>query len=299
MAEGPSIYLTRGIPGSGKTTWARNAALEWGAVRVSRDDIRYQMYGVYHGGRIDEDLVTQVETQMVLVALEGGQDVIVDAMHLEQRYINRWQKLGYPVHLQEFPVPLGTALRQNVDRSKMVPERVIEDLFRRFAKDDLGTLKSVKIQPEKYISHYKYRPETNLPAAYIFDLDGTLAHNDGHRSFYDYSKVFWDKVHPHVQEVAIALNEGFHVIIVTGRKPEAVEDSKLWLTNNYIKFDEFFSRAEGDDRPDSIVKMEILERDIAPNYNVLGVFDDRPQVVRAWERAGLPVFKLGNQRKEF
>jgi hypothetical protein len=40
-------------------------------------------------------------------------------------------------------------------------------------------------------------------------------------------------------------------------------------------------RAEGDDRKDWIVKKEFYD-EISKDYNVLGVFDDRDQVVAMW-----------------
>ena len=36
----PLLTITRGLPGAGKTTWARTHAATTGAVRVNRDDMR-------------------------------------------------------------------------------------------------------------------------------------------------------------------------------------------------------------------------------------------------------------------
>ena len=51
-------------------------------------------------------------------------------------------------------------------------------------------------------------------------------------------------------------------------------------------------RATGDQRRDSIVKLEIFDQEIRDRYHVIGVFDDRQQVVRMWRALGLTVFQV-------
>lgn len=300
--DSPTLILTRGIQGSGKSTWATITAgdPDNGIVRVNRDDIRYQLFGRYTS--VDENLVTEVETAMVRAALRSGKDVIVDAMHLQQRYINRWQRLGYPVRIETFHAPLDVLLERNAKRDRQVPEDVIRSNFRKFTNKN-GELNGVKLNPEQYVtfsfpSYHEFR-DHNAPEAYIFDVDGTLAFNDGHRSFYDYSKVLGDWAKYEVASVANDLGNSHHIIIVTGRKAEALEDTKQWLLNNNINYDEIYARADGDDRPDAIVKYEILRDKIAPNYDVLGVFDDRPSVCEMWRNVDIPTFQVGDPDVRF
>ena len=49
-----------------------------------------------------------------------------------------------------------------------------------------------------------------------------------------------------------------------------------------------------DQRKDSVVKVEIFDREIRHAYRVIGVFDDRAQVVRAWRALGLTVFQVAD-----
>lgn len=67
---------------------------------------------------------------------------------------------------------------------------------------------------------------------------------------------------------------------------------KDWIAKVSLPIDVLFMRGGGDQRKDSIVKLEILDRDIAPHYNVLFAIDDRPQVVEAWESRGIPVVRV-------
>ena len=133
----------------------------------------------------------------------------------------------------------------------------------------------------------------------IEDIDGTLAHNDGHRSFYDYSRVRGDHLHDEVAFVAEALNEHWDIIIVSSRKDEARNETELWLGYHGIQYTELHMREDGDDRSDAIVKYEILMNEIATRYDVLGVFDDRPSVCEMWRNVGIPTFQVGDPDNRF
>lgn len=293
------IILTRGLPASGKTTWAKEFVRSYPhTVRVSRDDLRSQMYPETDYRYIDEDLITVAETALVRAALRQGRTVVVDAMHLQQRYINRWQKLGYPVQIAEFHTDEATLLLRNMNRDSRVPNHVIVDNYKKYTNKD-GSLRKVSLKPEEYVIDYKYVPDSTKPTAVIVDIDGTLAHNDGHRSFYDYSKVLGDKPVWPVIDAANGLNNIHHIVVVSGRKSECRDDTEAWLLMHGVHYDEFYMRADGDDRSDTIVKMEILRDKIAPEFEVIAAIDDRPAVVRMWQKVGIPTFAMGDQSVDF
>ena len=293
------IILTRGLPASGKSTWAKEfARVNPGVVRVSRDDLRSQLYPGADYRDIDEDLITEAETALVRAALRQGKTVVVDAMHLQQRYINRWQKLGYPVEIVEFHTDEATLLVRNTNRESRVPNHVIVNNYKKFVNKD-GSLRKVKLNPEEFVIDYKYVPDNTKPTAVIVDIDGTLAHNDGHRSFYDYTQVMGDKPVWHVIDAANGLNTVHHTIVVSGRKAECREDTEAWLLTYGIQYDEFYMREDGDDRADTIVKMEILRDKIAPVFDVIAAIDDRPSVCEAWRKMGIPTFQVGDPDNRF
>lgn len=293
------IILTRGLPASGKSTWAKEfARVNPNVVRVSRDDLRTQLFPGADYRDIDEDLITEAETALVRAALRQGKTVVVDAMHLQQRYINRWQKLGYPVEIVEFHTDEATLLARNTNRESRVPNHVIVNNYKKYTNKD-GSLRKVSLKPEEYVIDYKYVPDNTKPTAVIVDIDGTLAHNDGHRSFYDYTQVMGDKPVWHVIDAANGLNTVHHTIVVSGRKAECSEDTEAWLLAHGIQYDEFYMRADGDDRADTIVKMEILRDKIAPEFEVIAAIDDRPAVCEAWRKMGIPTFQVGDPDNRF
>ena len=293
------IILTRGLPASGKTSWSKDfARRNPNTVRVNRDDIRSQMYPGADYRDIDEDLITEVETATARAALRNGKMVIVDAMHLQQRYVNRWQRLGYPVEIVEFHTTLEALLYRNDERVDRVPASVIIDNYRKYTNKD-GSLRKVSLKPEEYVLDYKYVPDSTKPTAVIVDIDGTLAHNDGHRSFYDYSKVLSDKPVWPVIDAANGLNTIHHTVVVSGRKAECREDTEAWLLVHGIQYDKLYMRADGDDRADTIVKMEILRDKIAPEFEVIAAIDDRPAVCEMWRKVGVPTFQVGDPENRF
>lgn len=288
------IILTRGLMASGKSTWAKMMAKDPSYARVSRDDIRLMTQDTAYGGPIDEDLVTKIETESVKAILKSGRTPIVDAMHLYQRQVNRWQRLGYPIEIVTFEgIPLDILRERNWMREAVVPDQALVEKFNKFAVNPAGYLKPVKLSPEQFVTSNfeKYVPNPELPEAFVFDIDGTLAHMTG-RSPYDYSRVSEDKVDTVVRDVLVQLQETYPIIIVSGRKAECRAETLAWLNKNYIYPDGFFMRADGDNRPDTIVKYEILMNEIAPKFAVEGVFDDRDSVVEMWRNVGLKCFHV-------
>jgi hypothetical protein len=51
-------------------------------------------------------------------------------------------------------------------------------------------------------------------------------------------------------------------------------------------------RKEGDKRRDDIVKSELFDEFIAPNYNFLYHFDDRDRVVKGLRSKGITVYQV-------
>lgn len=125
---------------------------------------------------------------------------------------------------------------------------------------------------------------------WISDVDGTVALMDG-RSPYEWNRVCEDKPNEPVLEVIRAMIRWGHDFgFVSGRMEQCRADTKDWLHDNlgipYASF-ALWMRRDGDMRPDEIIKREIYETEIAPYYEVMGVFDDRAKVVAMWRSLGL------------
>lgn len=304
-----TLMVFRGLPGSGKTTAGDNIARTLGYTRISRDDLRRNLFDK-HGGETsvaEEQEVTRVQRKLVTDLLCNGFGVIVDDTVLPNRYAREWltlaQQVGAEIVWHDLRhVPLDVCLARNAQRSNPVPEDWIRDRWERYCRnptpnptEPLGRFTAADEQ-----SIAPYVPDLSLPPAFLCDVDGTLAHNLGYRDPYDIALAGYDVVDPVVGRVLDGLYERCHrIVITTAREDTHREVTEQWLGEwAKVLYDDLFMRAAGDRRPDWQVKREMLDK-IGTQYNVLGVFDDRPSVCRAWRAAGLKVFQVGDPHIEF
>ena len=130
--------------------------------------------------------------------------------------------------------------------------------------------------------------------AIIVDVDGTLADMRGVRGPFEWDKVHLDKPHQDVIDLVKDLTslEKYRIIITTGRDGVCEQETKDWLTDNGVMYDDFYIRPKGDFRKDNIIKSEIYMDHIRPKYDVQFVIDDRDQVVEMWRSLGLRVLQV-------
>ncbi|MEJ2886927.1 AAA family ATPase [Actinomycetospora aeridis] len=139
----PTLTLTRGLPASGKTTWARAlvASRRPGSIlRVNRDDLRRMMIDPAYSAPVDavERRISDVGWRLVRGALRDGVDVVVDATNLRAGPARRWLALaeacGAGWHVEDVVTDLEECVRR--DAARPDPQRVgearLRDLAARF-----------------------------------------------------------------------------------------------------------------------------------------------------------------------
>lgn len=292
------IILTRGIPASGKSTWAR----EWVAedpdnrIRLNRDDLRRMTRNA--GGKYDynaERVITAAQHAAARAAIRSGIDVVVDDTNLNNRFVKEWFKIG-PIEFKDFEVDPDVAYARDAQREHPVGPEVIayfRDKFRIPASGALPAPPQPKTLPAD-VEFEKYVPDESKQSAWIFDVDGTLAHivGDDPRSPYDESRAHEDEADEAVLSVLLALERKDFIIVVSGRKSTGRDVTTEWFRKNGVPYDEFYMRDSDDERPDTVVKYEIFEQHIRNRYAVRGVFDDRNSVVAMWRAIGLKCFHV-------
>jgi len=139
------VVINRGIPRSGKSTFAKKWVLEApNRARVNRDDIRMQLYGQEFGGIINEGVVTKVQHSMIRTLLNAGISVIVDDCNITEKYVTTFtniaKEFGAAVSLNVVDTPLKVALARNLacqeNGERYVPEHVIIDMYNRMHPED-------------------------------------------------------------------------------------------------------------------------------------------------------------------
>ena len=143
----PKIILTRGIPGSGKSTWAKKWVEEdpTHRVRWNNDDFR-RMLGLYWVPE-RETLVSIVMSDFIYYAMTIGYDIVIDNMNLNKKYwdfiqdqINSLNK-RYTLEFKDFfDVSLEECIERDSKRKNPIGEKVITETYNKY-KDIIKKLK--------------------------------------------------------------------------------------------------------------------------------------------------------------
>ena len=136
-----TLLITRGLPGSGKTTAAQAWRDEDAATRarVNRDDVRVMLHGRRLGTNAQEEQVSALTHRAIRDLLRMGMDVVCDDTNLSPRSINQLCRLatqaGADFRIWDFiDVPIEVCIERDAQRSgnAHVGERVIRDMWRRY-----------------------------------------------------------------------------------------------------------------------------------------------------------------------
>jgi predicted kinase len=294
-----TAILTVGAPASGKSTWARENAVDLNAAIVCRDDIRI-MQGLKHGD--NEDLVTVVEQALIEGLISEGKDFIVADTNINKKFRNRLIKFchqrGADVELVVFDVPLDELIRRDFKRDAQVGP----DVIMRMHNDLKGQqLKSESLPVQEYAPYEHGLYKDFRQPAIVIDIDGTVARHHN-RNPYDYSKVGDDHPIHDVIGIVTTLTTEYFPVFVSGRDDICYEDTANWIERN-MGIDvrnpneaRLIMRKTGDQRPDWQIKNEIYDAEVIPRYNICMVFDDRDQVVYHLRRRGITVAQVAPGR---
>lgn len=298
------MHISRGLPGSGKTSMLSAMAIMNGGRLVGRDHIR-PLVGITGavGTPAQEREVTALQDRLIVHAFRAGQNVYVDDMNLRNRYVSRlWgiaNKFDAKFIVHDLTnVSEDECQRRNAVRAgqggRAVKVSVIEDLHYRFVRGQSYPL-SMPDSPRlpKELPPDPYVPDESKPKAILVDLDGTLALHDGIRGHHDYDRVSEDLPNwPVIAMVQGMTNRGYVALFVSGRPDSCLPDTRMWL-NKYVNCrGSIYMRKTGDKRADFIVKNEIFNERIRDNFNVVAAIDDRDQVVDMYREMGIPVFQV-------
>ena len=141
----------------------------------------------------------------------------------------------------------------------------------------------------------------------IFDLDGTLALVDKRRevSKLPDGKMNWDEWfnpsnikldEPNIPVIKMAqlfAEDGFNIVILSGRSDKTILATKSWLIRNRVPFHKLVMRPHKTMNfvPDEILKKDMLDKHTDIN-DIFMVVDDRQKVVDMWRDLGLTCFQV-------
>ena len=140
------IILTRGIPASGKSTWAKQEVLKdpEHSVRINRDDLRNMSGQYWVPAR--ENYITSCRNQLLNIAVYMGfNTIILDAMNLNPKdidyitmIVDNFNKAlegdnQYKIEFKDFTnVPLNVCIERDSKRENPLGEKVIRGIFNKY-----------------------------------------------------------------------------------------------------------------------------------------------------------------------
>lgn len=273
------LIMLKGLPGCGKTTEANRLVVEEGYKRVNKDDLR-AMIDNGKWNKTNEENIVECRNLLIIHYLDSGYNVVCDDTNFHPSHANDLLEIAEncDAEFEErfIDTPVYECIERDLKRGdKSVGSKVILGMYFKFLRQD---------------AEWKEDKQN----AFIFDIDGTLARMVD-RSPYDYTKVGTDIVNSNIAMILRTLraHSGLPIIIMTGRKLECVEQTQEWLDDNHIPYDLILFRETEDNRKDAIIKEELYHRYVEPFYNIIGVFDDRNQVVDMWRSLGLTCLQVG------
>lgn len=295
------LLILVGAPGSGKSTFARYfLRTEDNWIRVNRDDFRLMQFGDSLMIPFYEERISKMVEASVLTLLKSDTNVIIDATNTSLRTIQdmihtytEYADISFKV----FDLPVDELVKRCDKRyeetgkfiSKSVVERNVANLKHTLEKFDFAPIpRKVQVATTSYATQDK-----NLPKAVICDLDGTLSLLNG-RDPYNAATCDNDLLNePIAAALKMAKQQGYQVILLSGREDKFREPTVRFLDKHQIGYDLLLMRTSNDFRKDNIIKRELFEGEIQGKYFVEFLLDDRNQVVDMWRKdLHLPCFQV-------
>lgn len=132
------LIITRGIPASGKSTWAKQWVLEdpEHRVRINQDDIRLMLGKYWVPSR--EKLVQEIQFDAIVESLCRKFDVVIDNTNLDKKVLEKFDRLiktfeDYEIEYKDFfDTPLSVCIERDKNRDVQITEKVIKNFYNNY-----------------------------------------------------------------------------------------------------------------------------------------------------------------------
>ena len=132
------LIICRGLPASGKSTWAKQWVLEdpEHRVRINQDDIRLMLGKYWVPSR--EKLVQEIQFNAIIEALNREFDVVIDNTNLNNKVLDQFNRLirtfeDYEIEYKDFfDTPLSVCIERDKNRDLQVTEKVIRSFYNNY-----------------------------------------------------------------------------------------------------------------------------------------------------------------------
>jgi predicted kinase len=296
-----STFLV-GVSGSGKSTYAQKLQ---DCIIIERDEIRQEliqdpgfvpgvsnMWRFWRFNKKNESKVTELFEKRIELAVSEKQNIVFSSTNLNyqklQSDIQKMKNFGYEVEVIPFHCDFDDVVKRDKKRANSVGYQVICKQW----------LQWINL-PFEINGIKKYQKDLSKPKCILVDIDGTVA-KMADRSPYDWDQVDQDEYIMEIVDLVLRYWRSHKVIFLSGRDSISREKTKNWLLKYFpIEDDQLLMRQEGNIIKDCIIKSDLFFAQVADNYCVDFVIDDRKQIVRKWNDIGLKVIDVGVIYDEF
>lgn len=295
------LILTRGIPGSGKSTWAKAWVAEdpEHRIRLNWDDMRNMMGPYWVPSR------EPINKHMLWAGLNMAAyctrpyDIVIDNMNLNPKDWKQYEEwvitynqsmnseetnTQYVIEFKDFFIPLEECIRRDAMRPNPIGEKTIKDIWRRY-KHFIQTS-----EVERYVNNLRFW-DSGKPMCVVIDMDSTVCFNTSKRPWFgDGSTEAMINDIPNHGVVELIKAQEYPVVVCTGRNKDQYQVTIKWLANQGITPVDCYMRENGDYRKGVEIKEELMNQ-ILDKYNVLVVFEDCEPIVQKYREMGLTVLQ--------
>ena len=135
MSQIVNIKILSGIPGCGKSTWARDyVAKTRNVIRINRDDLRHILVEDFNSEG-NESIINKSKLALIKTAIEFDRNIVLDDTHCYKDYliflIDFIRKAGEEfnktteIEILDFDVDVDTCVERNGKRERSIPTTAI------------------------------------------------------------------------------------------------------------------------------------------------------------------------------
>lgn len=134
------IIFLKGLPASGKTTWAKQFCnSDPNYIRINKDDIR-ELLGNQKYNYEFEELVLKIQRFIGVSILNYGKSIVVDDTNFSPKHKQYWEQVSKDKNckfiIKFFDIPLQECIERDFKRGKgCVGPKVITDMYNKYLKE--------------------------------------------------------------------------------------------------------------------------------------------------------------------
>lgn len=321
------LIVTHGLPASGKNSWADYLVAQHPKQFVKLRRHIYDDHGQNATRQRSKKHERSISRAMMRDALEHvlqGKTVIIADNNLDRKVLNHIGQAAFQhdvsIGQKYFDIPVQECIQRNEQRDELARRGMTAQHIEHLAAQHYGRDGRIKeytfskagvmeydragSHGEQLIAEFMTEQQAQYPIRSTklanFDMDGTLVDtrmlsdrymSPGKRNFHLFHSEA-DIAPANASVVADAMKaheEGYTVSVTTARSDKYAKETIHWLRENKIPVAILKHRRSTDMRPDYEVKADMIEDLRYAGYDIVHSWDDNPQAVEAFRRAGIRV----------